>query len=66
MSDQPVAPVTSSPEEKKSSKTWLIVLVVVLVLCCLCAAGVGAVVYLYQNGDRIFKLGMELAPFALA
>ncbi len=62
MTDRPAAPEASSTEEKKSSKTWLIILIVVLVLCCLCAAGVGVVVYLYQNGDRIFKLSTELAP----
>jgi DNA-binding transcriptional regulator of glucitol operon len=65
MTDQPVAPATSSPEEKKSSKTWLIVLVVVIVLCCLCLVCGWLGYYLYQNGDRIFKTGMQLAPFAL-
>ncbi len=65
MSDRPGTPDASSPEGKKSSKTWLIVLIIVLVLCCLCAAGVGVGWYLYQNGDRIFKLTAELAPLVM-
>lgn len=65
MSNQPAAPA-SSPEEKKSSKTWLIILVVVIVLCCLCLVFGYLGYYLYQNGDRIFKLTMEAASLALA
>ncbi len=47
--------------EKKNNKIWLIVAVVLIVLCCCCVVVGGAVWWLWENGDDIFNLTMQLS-----
>ena len=64
MTEQPMQPASVPPAQPKSSKTWLIILVVVLVVCCVCALGAAVLVWLWNNGDRIFDLTLQVAPLA--
>ena len=53
-------PIDEIPEENPNKKLWVILGIVLAVLCCCCLVVGGLGYWLWNYGDEMFDLGMQI------